>query len=134
MPRLLARLAAAAALLLCGALAERTFANSSYQVLKYLATPLKGDPKREVRLQSVTFPPGSGNGFHRHPGDQWALIQEGEVTLTIQGQPPRTLKAGESVYLPRGTIHKNQNLSDKPARSVEVSILDINQKPAESVE
>jgi len=134
MPRLVRRLAAAAFLFLCGALAQRAWSNSSYQVLKYLDTPLEGDPKREVRMQSVTFPPGSGNGFHRHPGAQWALVQEGEVTLTIQGQPPRTLKAGESVYLPRGTIHKNQNLSDKPARSVEVSILDINQRPAESVE
>ncbi len=34
------------------------------------------------------------------------------------------LKVGESVYIPRGTIHRNQNLTDKPARTVELVILD----------
>ena len=90
----------------------------------YYTTPLENDASRTVRLQSVTIPPGIGNQFHRHPGDQWAAVQEGEVTLTIKGQEPRTLKAGDSVYIPRGTVHRNQNLSDKPARSIELNIWD----------
>ena len=51
-------------------------------------------------------------------------MQEGEVTFTIKGQPPRVLKAGDWVYIPRGTIHRNQNLTDKPARSVELNLMD----------
>jgi quercetin dioxygenase-like cupin family protein len=90
----------------------------------YYTTPLENDAARTVRLQSVTIPPGTGNQFHRHPGDQWAAVQEGEVTLTIKGQAPRTLKAGDSVYIPRGTVHRNQNLTDKPARSIELNIWD----------
>jgi len=90
----------------------------------YYTTPLENDPSRFVRLQSVTIPPGTGNEFHRHPGDQWAAVQEGEVTLTIKGQEPRVLKAGDSAYIPRGTVHRNQNLSDKPARSIELNIMD----------
>ena len=54
----------------------------------YYTDPLEKDPSRTVRLQSVTIPAGGGNNFHRHPGDQWAAIQEGEVTFTIKGQPP----------------------------------------------
>jgi quercetin dioxygenase-like cupin family protein len=90
----------------------------------YYTTPLENDASRTVRLQSVTIPPGQGNQFHRHPGDQWAAVQEGEVTLTIKGQAPRTLKAGDSVHIPRGTVHRNQNLTDKPARSIELNIWD----------
>jgi quercetin dioxygenase-like cupin family protein len=90
----------------------------------YYTTPLENDAARTVRLQSVTIPAGTGNEFHRHPGDQWAAVQEGEVTLTIKGQGPRVLKAGDSVYIPRGTVHRNQNLSDKPARSIELNIWD----------
>jgi quercetin dioxygenase-like cupin family protein len=90
----------------------------------YYTTPLENDPSRIVRLQSVTFPPKEGNNFHRHPGDQWTAVQEGEVTLTIQGQEPRTLKAGDSFYIPRGTIHRNQNLTDKTARTIELNIMD----------
>jgi quercetin dioxygenase-like cupin family protein len=93
----------------------------------YYETPLEGDASKIVRLQSVTIPAGGGNNFHRHNGDQWAAIQEGEVTLTIKGQPPRVLKVGDSVHLPRGTVHRNQNLSDKPARSIELNIMDKGQ-------
>jgi quercetin dioxygenase-like cupin family protein len=95
----------------------------------YYTTPLENDASRIVRLQSVNIPAKGGNEFHRHPGDQWSAVQEGEVTLTIKGQEPRTLKVGDSVYIPRGTVHRNQNLTDKPARSIELNILDKD-KPA----
>jgi quercetin dioxygenase-like cupin family protein len=95
----------------------------------YYTTPLENDASRFVRLQSVTIPAKEGNNFHRHPGDQWSAVQEGEVTLTIKGQEPRTLKVGDSAYIPRGTVHRNQNLTDKPARSIEVNIMDKD-KPA----
>ena len=90
----------------------------------YFTTPLEKDPARIVRLQSVTIPAHSGNQFHVHPGDQWSAVQEGEVTLTIRGQAPRTLKVGESAYIPRGTVHRNQNMTDKPARTIELNVLD----------
>jgi len=95
----------------------------------YYTTPLENDASRIVRLQSVTIPAKEGNNFHRHPGDQWSAVQEGEVTLTVRGQAPRTLKVGDSAYIPRGTIHRNQNLTDKPARTIELNILDKD-KPA----
>jgi quercetin dioxygenase-like cupin family protein len=96
----------------------------AFQVTRYFQTPLEKDASREVRLQSVVLPVGAANEFHTHNGDQWAAVQEGEVTFTIKGQAPRTLKAGDWVYIPRGTIHRNQNLTDKPARSVELNVLD----------
>ena len=102
-------------------------------VVVYYTTPLENDPARFVRLQSVALPAGAGNQFHRHPGDQWAAVQEGEVTLTIKGQPPRTLKAGDTAHLPRGTVHRNQNLSGKPARSIELNIMDKDKPMVEPV-
>jgi site-specific DNA recombinase len=95
-----------------------------FQPTPYFQMPLENDPSRVVRLQSVVIPAGAGNQFHRHPGDQWWAVQEGEVTYTIKGQPPRVLKAGEFVYVPRGTVHRNQNLSSMPARSIELNITD----------
>ena len=84
----------------------------------------KKDPSRVVRMQSVVLPPGAANQFHRHPGDQWWAIQEGEITFTIKGQQPRVLKAGDYVYVPRGTVHRNQNLTNRPARAIELNITD----------
>jgi len=100
---------------------------------RYFTMPLEKDPTREVGLQSVTMPPGAGNQFHRHPGDQWTAIQEGEVTFTVKGQPPQVLKAGDSNYVPRGTIHRQQNLSDKPARYIEMRIFDKGKPASEAM-
>ena len=100
---------------------------------RYFTTPLEKDPTREVGMQTVTMPPGAGNQFHRHPGDQWTAVQEGEVTFTVKGQPPHVLKAGDSNYVPRGTIHRQQNLSDKPARYIEMRIFDKGKPAAEAV-
>jgi quercetin dioxygenase-like cupin family protein len=105
----------------------------AFQNHRYFTTPLENDPSREVGMQSVTMPPGAGNQFHRHPGDQWTAVQEGEVTFTVKGQPPRVLKAGDSNYVPRGTIHRQQNLSNKPARYIEMRIFDKGKPAAEQV-
>src|SRR2546429_4166609 len=97
---------------------------AGFQAKPYFVMPLEKDPSRIVRLQSVVIPPGAGNQFHRHPGDQWWAVQEGEVTFTVRGQAPRVLKPGEFVYVARGTIHRNQNLSNSPARAIELNITD----------
>ena len=123
---------AAAGLITVAALAQ-TPAPPRFQNNRYFSAPLEKDPSREVGMQSVTAPPGSGNQFHRHPGDQWTAVQEGEITFTVKGQPPVVLKAGDSNYVPRGTIHRQQNLSDKPARYVEMRIFDKGKPAAEQV-
>ena len=60
-------------------------------------------------------------------------MQEGEVTFTIKGAPPVVLKAGEANYVPRGIIHRQQNLSDKPARYIVINIFDKGKPAAEPV-
>jgi quercetin dioxygenase-like cupin family protein len=90
----------------------------------YQLTDLEKDPSRFVRLQTTTFPPGGGNRFHRHPGDQWFAVQGGELTYTVKGQPPQIMKVGDSVHIARGTIHQTENLSGGDARAIELNIMD----------
>jgi quercetin dioxygenase-like cupin family protein len=106
---------------------------SGFQAKPYFQMPLEKDPSRLVRLQNVVIPPGAGNQFHRHPGDQWWAVQEGEVTFTVKGQQPKVMKAGDFVYVPRGTVHRNQNLSKLPARSIELNITDKDKPQTEQV-
>jgi len=110
---IIAELLAATCMLAPAAWSQATM--PARQTIRYFTTPLEKDPTREVEMVSITVPPGAGNEFHRHYGDQWTAVQEGEVTFTIKGQPPVVLKAGDSNYVTRGTIHRQQNLSDKPA-------------------
>jgi quercetin dioxygenase-like cupin family protein len=121
----------AAAVLMFAASSQGT--ETGFQPKPYFQMPLEKDPSRVVRLQNVTLLPGAGNSFHRHPGDQWWAIQEGEVTFTIKGKAPRVLKAGDYVYVPRGTVHRNQNLSNRPARAIELNITDKDKPPTEQV-
>jgi quercetin dioxygenase-like cupin family protein len=106
---------------------------SGFQPKPYFQMPLEKDPSRQVRLQSVVIPAGAGNQFHRHPGDQWWAVQEGEVTYTIKGQAPRVLKPGDWVYVPRGTVHRNQNMTNRPVRSIELNITDKDKPQTEPV-
>jgi quercetin dioxygenase-like cupin family protein len=120
------KLIAAAIIVAAGLVAAAAWSQTppANNVVQYFTTPLENDASRIVRLQNVNIPPKGGTPFHRHPGDQWQAVQEGEVTFTVRGQPPRVLKPGDSVFIPRGVVHRNQNLTDKPARSVELVILD----------
>jgi len=92
---------------------------------RFFTTALEKDPSRVVQMQmQLHLPNRPGNGFHTHNGDQWEAVIEGEITYTVKGQPPQVLKVGDSVYIPRGTIHRNENKSAAPARTVELLIMD----------
>jgi quercetin dioxygenase-like cupin family protein len=133
------RLMASAGIVAVAALAASAWSyaaeqgGAGFQPKPYFQMPLEKDPSRQVRLQNVVIPAGAGNQFHRHPGDQWWAVQEGEVTYTIKGQAPRVLKPGDYVYVPRGTIHRNQNLTNRPARSIELNITDKDKPQTEQV-
>ena len=123
----------ACGMIAAAALSQQAPPAPGFQAKPYFQQPLEKDPSRVVRLQSVVIPPGAGNQFHRHPGDQWWAVQEGEVTFTVKGQAPRLMKAGDFVYVPRGTIHRNQNWSKNPARSIELNITDKDKPQTEQV-
>jgi quercetin dioxygenase-like cupin family protein len=92
---------------------------------RFFTTALDKDPSRVVQLQQqLHLPNRTGNGFHTHNGDQWEVVLDGEITFTVKGQEPRVLKAGDSVYIPRGTIHRNENKGTMPARTIELLIMD----------
>jgi quercetin dioxygenase-like cupin family protein len=92
---------------------------------RFFTTPLENDASRVVQMQmQLHLPNRPGNGFHMHNGDQWEAVVEGEITFTVKGQPPRVLKAGEFVYIPRGTVHRNENKSNLPTRTMELLIMD----------
>jgi quercetin dioxygenase-like cupin family protein len=92
---------------------------------RFFTTALEKDPSRVVQMQmQLHLPNRPGNGFHTHNGDQWEVVIEGEITYTVKGQAPQVLKVGDSVYIPRGTIHRNENKSNAPTRTIELLVMD----------
>jgi quercetin dioxygenase-like cupin family protein len=93
--------------------------------MRFFTTPLENDASRVVQMQmQLHLPNRPGNAFHTHNGDQWESVIEGEITFTVKGQEPRVLKTGDFVYIPRGTVHRNENKSNRPARTIELLIMD----------
>lgn len=64
-----------------------------------------GVPDKEIVIGKVTLPAGTAIGFHVHPGDEAGYVLKGTVIWKTQGQPDRTLKAGDSFFNPRGAVH-----------------------------
>src|SRR5580658_6201335 len=67
-------------------------------------------PGREVVQVRVDFPSGVAIPKHRHPGEEVAYVLEGTLEYQLEGQPPVTLKAGEVLFVPSGTVHTAKNV------------------------
>jgi len=67
-------------------------------------------PGREVVQVRVDFDPGAAFGKHSHPGEEIVNVLEGTLEYQVDGKPPVTLKAGEVLFIPAGTIHAAKNV------------------------
>lgn len=50
--------------------------------------------------------PNADVASHTHPGTESAYVIEGSITHLVRGQPPRDVKAGDSVLIPAGAPHR----------------------------
>ena len=71
---------------------------------------------REAVMALVELPPGSTEGRHTHPAEVYAYVLEGTVTLEVEGQPEKTLKAGDVFTIAPGQIHQGSNKGTATAR------------------
>ncbi len=53
---------------------------------------------------------------HTHPGIESSYVLEGGFELPVQGQPTRTLKAGDGFQIPPETPHAGGKPGDKKSR------------------
>jgi quercetin dioxygenase-like cupin family protein len=71
-----------------------------------MTQPLADLPGREVRMTLLDRVPGNASPAHRHPGHHtFGYVLEGTYELGVNGQPTRTLKAGDVFYEPPGALH-----------------------------
>jgi quercetin dioxygenase-like cupin family protein len=67
-------------------------------------------PGREVIQVRVDLEPGVKFPAHSHPGEEIAYVLEGAWEYEIEGKAPVTLKAGDTLFIPAGTIHSAKNV------------------------
>ncbi|MDB5849902.1 MAG: cupin [Rhodoferax sp.] len=81
-------------------------------------------PGREAVVARVDVAAGAKAGRHTHPGDEISYVMEGELTLLVDGQPPRKLKAGESFVVPAGIVHDAHNEGAEPTKLLGVYVVE----------
>ena len=81
-------------------------------------------PGREAVIARVELAPGAKAGRHTHPGDEISYVVEGEGEITIEGQPPRKVKAGDGFVIPGGAKHDAHNTGPRPLKLVAVYVVE----------
>jgi quercetin dioxygenase-like cupin family protein len=79
---------------------------------------------REVIQIRVDFAKGVAFGRHSHPGAEVAYVLEGTLEYQFEGESPVTLKAGEALFIPAGTIHAAKNVGTGNAAELATYIVE----------
>lgn len=78
---------------------------------------LQGGPQ-EVRVVTATIDPKTAAGWHTHPMPVYVFVQEGSLTMEVEGKEPRQLTAGEATAEPLDARMRVINEGDQPAKLV----------------
>ena len=70
-----------------------------------LSADLEGNPDTAVILSRVSLPPNTTLPKHWHPGEEFAVVIKGAVTLWQKDKDPVKVLAGEAIKVPIRQIH-----------------------------
>jgi quercetin dioxygenase-like cupin family protein len=74
----------------------------------------------QLTVMSATIVSGEGHNFHKHPDQEEVLhVVAGEIEQWVDREK-RTLRAGDSVFIPAGTVHATFNVGTRDAGLVVV--------------
>ncbi len=75
-------------------------------VTRLLQSELTGVTGREVAVAHVTVLPNATLPWHWHPGEEFAYMLEGSITLTLKDQPAVVYTKGDAAKVPYKHVHK----------------------------
>lgn len=78
---------------------------------------------REALQARIDFAPGASFPAHKHPGEEIIYVLEGTLEYDVEGKPPVTLKAGDVLFIPAGTVHAARNVGSGKGAELATYIL-----------
>jgi quercetin dioxygenase-like cupin family protein len=120
-----AHVMAIAAVMFCSVLAAAAAQSQQPGVARILLQQHDlGVPGREVVQVRVELAPGVSFPAHSHPGEEIVYVIEGVFEYELEGRPPVTLKAGEVLFIPAGTVHRVTNVGSGIAAELATYIVE----------
>jgi quercetin dioxygenase-like cupin family protein len=81
-------------------------------------------PGREAIQVVVELAPGVLSPKHTHPGEEIIYVLRGSLEYEVEGQPTVTLKAGDVLFIPAGTIHSARNVGTDHAAELATYVVE----------
>jgi quercetin dioxygenase-like cupin family protein len=81
-------------------------------------------PGREVVQVRVEIGPGVKFPKHSHPGEEIVYVLTGTLEYQIGDEPPRTLEAGDVLFIPAGAIHTARNVGRGPGTELATYVVE----------
>jgi quercetin dioxygenase-like cupin family protein len=81
-------------------------------------------PGFEAVQVRVDFDPGVAFGSHTHPGEEIIYVLEGSLEYQVEGKAPMTLKAGDVLFIPAGTVHAARNVGSNTASELATYVVE----------
>ncbi len=92
-------------------------------------------PGHEGVFYKAVIVPGGAAAKHTHPGDEFLYVLNGTLIIEPEGEAPLTLKAGDSVYQPKGKPHSARNGSaTEPVEALVFILSEVGKPLASAVE
>lgn len=105
-------------------------AQSMLRAKEVYRKPLTEVAGKEIRITDLVIPPGATSPAHRHPGDTFVYVIEGEVQIGLNENEPVTVKAGETFHEPPMELHKstlNPSKTDT-AHAIAIMVIDADKQ------
>lgn len=86
--------------------------------------PLSGHETLEGASLTAVLAPQASTGWHLHPGDEYAILLEGQLEIRYRDREARVVRAGEAYHNARGVVHETVNTGSVPARIASTFVVD----------
>ena len=80
-------------------------------------------PGRELIQNRVDISPEAQPVRHMHPGEEIIYVLSGTLEYEVAGKPV-TLKAGDVLFVPAGTVHAARNIGSTPGAELATYVLE----------
>ena len=82
-------------------------------------------PGREIVQVLTEIPAGVESGWHTHPGEEVGYIVAGTVEMMTEGQPSRTLHAGDGFLMRPGQRHNARDVGPCTGQMLSTYIVEV---------
>ncbi|MEZ2334836.1 cupin domain-containing protein [Mucilaginibacter sp. RCC_168] len=81
-------------------------------------------PGHETVQARIDFEPGALAVKHKHPGEEIIYVLEGLLEYQVADKPSVTLKAGDVLFIPAGTVHSAKNVGTGNAKELATYVVE----------